>query len=240
LIEAATDEITEDSGTAFQVCVRAEDLRELPRLSRLLKFHGCAVRAGADPVRYRPLLIASRSQLTQWPHNAEYLAMRAELVSLAANERTLMIGLSAQDSNIQDIFAASSSRMTWAWPCVPPAHVFTEETLGNDQVNILKVVYRETYTTNGVDINAGALFRAFAKPALSALVLHVLFAKLSTYARLADSPGLAIEDHDGIRHSIVLIRNHVANSAGSDRVAFIQTLISTSSRIRNCSGPYSC
>ena len=231
LIEAAADELTEGSGTALQVCVRAEDLRQPPLLARLLKFHGCAVRAGADPVRYRPLLIASHSQITQWPHNPAFAQMREELVTLAVTKCTLMIGLSAQDSNIKDIFAASYRRMNWGWPCVHPAHVFTEETLGPDQVTILRVVYSGAYAQNGIDINAGALFRAFAKPALSALVLHVLFAKLSTYARLAEAPGLASEDHDEIRKGIVLIRKHIANSSSSDRLAFIQTLIATSSRI---------
>src|ERR1039458_281036 len=230
LIEAAVDELTECSGTALQICVRVEDLREAPLLARLLKFHGCAVRAGANPAVYRSLLIARRSQITEWPHNPAYAAMRQQLVNLAATKPTLMIGLSAQDSNIQDVFAEACSLMAWNWPCVPPAHVFAEDALGQDQLNILKFVYREAYTRSGTEIEAGALFRAFAKPALTALVLHVLFEKLHTFSRLVDAPLLAAADHDDIKQGLILLRNRVADSADSDRLAFVRTLVKASSR----------
>jgi hypothetical protein len=230
LIEAAVEELTEGSGTALQICVRAEDLREAPLLARLLKFHGCAVRAGANPVVYRSLLIARRSQITDWPHNTAYAAMRQQLVNLAATKPTLMIGLSAQDSNIQDVFAEARALMTWNWPCVPPAHVFAEDALGQDQINILKFVYRESYASSGAEIEAGALFRAFAKPALTALVLHVLFEKLCTFARVVDAPRLTAADHDDVKQGLILLRNRIADSANSDRLAFVRTLVAASSR----------
>jgi hypothetical protein len=230
LIEAAMEELTERSGTALQICVRAEDLRDTPLLARLLKFHGCAVRAGANPAVYRSLLIARRSQITAWPHNPAYAAMHEQLVNLAATKRTLMIGLSAQDSNIQNLFAEACALMTWNWPCVPPAHVFAEDALGQDQINILRFVYRESYSSSGTEIEAGALFRAFAKPALTALVLHVLFEKLHTFARLVDAPQLAAADHDAIKQGLILLRNRIADSADSDRLAFVRTLVTASSR----------
>lgn len=101
LIEAAVNQLTDATGNALRVCVIPDDLREPPLLSRLLKFHGCAVRAGANPGAYRPLLIARYSQIIGWPHNNDYDLMRLQLVNLAATRRTLMIGLSAQDVNIQ-------------------------------------------------------------------------------------------------------------------------------------------
>jgi hypothetical protein len=230
LIEAAVEELTEAPDTAVQVCIRAEDFREEPRPARLLKFHGCAVRAGIDPDVYRPFLIARRSQITAWPHNAAYATMRHRLVDLAATRCTLMIGLSAQDTNIQDVFAEAQSLMTWTWPCVPPAHVFAENALGEDQLNILRFVYREAYDRSGNEIEDGALFPAFAKPALSALVLHVLFAKLCAYARLAEAPHLADVDYDDIDHGLLLLRNCIAESAGTHRLNFILALVVTSSR----------
>jgi len=230
LVEAAVNELTEGSGTALQVCVRAEDFREQPLLSRLLKFHGCAVRAGTDPAVYRPLLIARHSQITDWPNNAAYATMRHQLVDLASTKRTLMIGLSAQDSNIQAVFSEARSLMTWTWPCVPPAHVFAEDSLGPDQVNILRFVYREAYASSGTEIEAGALFRAFAKPALTALVLHVLCEKLRTLERLVDAPQLSDADHQAIGRGLQLLRNRIAESADTDRLGFIRTLVATSSR----------
>jgi hypothetical protein len=230
LIEAAVGELTEGSGTALQICVRAEDLRDVPLLARLLKFHGCAVRAGANPAVYRSLLIARRSQITAWPHNPAFAAMRQQLIILATTKPTLMIGLSAQDSNIQDLFAAANALMTWNWPCAPPAYVFAEDALGQDQINILRFVYREFYATHAAEIEAGALFRAFAKPALTALVLHVLFEKLHTFARLVHAPRLAAADHDAIKQGLILLRNRIADSADSDRLAFVRTLVTASSR----------
>jgi hypothetical protein len=156
--------------------------------------------------------------------------MRQQLVNLAATKPTLMIGLSAQDSNIQDVFAEARALMTWNWPCVPPAHVFAEDALGQDQINILKFVYRESYASSGAEIEAGALFRAFAKPALTALVLHVLFEKLHTFARFVDAPRLTAADHDAVKQGLILLRNRVAASADSDRLAFVRTLVTASSR----------
>jgi hypothetical protein len=106
LIEAAVSELTDGVVTTLRVCVRAQDFRELPLRTRLLKFHGCAVRAGRDPATYRPLLIARLSQITQWRYNSSYTIMRQQLIALATAKPTLMIGLSAQDSNIQDVFAS--------------------------------------------------------------------------------------------------------------------------------------
>jgi hypothetical protein len=159
LIEAAVLELTDGADGVLQVCVQGEDLRDRSLRTRLLKFHGCAVRAGRDPVTYRPLLIARLSQITHWPVNAAYKAIRDQLINLAVTTRTLMIGLSAQDTNIQNIFAAAEATMPWTWPCHPPAHVFAEEKLGPDQQNLLKCVYRGAYASNGPAIEAGARIR---------------------------------------------------------------------------------
>jgi hypothetical protein len=63
--------------------------------------------------------------------------------SLATTQRTLMIGLSAQDTNIQDIFADAEATMQWPWPCTPPAHVFAEDAIGMNQRHRLRCVYRD-------------------------------------------------------------------------------------------------
>ena len=70
--------------------------------------------------------------------------------------------------------------MTWAPPCNPPAHVFAENVLAQDQRNILRVVYREAYDHN-VPPSKLALFRAYASPSSTALVLHILCKDLRTF-----------------------------------------------------------
>lgn len=225
LIEAAIDELTSGSGTTLRVCVRAEDLREPPLPTRLLKFHGCAVRAGLDPATYRPLLIARLSQITQWRYNPAYTMMRRQLVDLATTNHTLMIGLSAQDSNIQDLFAEGEALMTWGWPCNPPAHVFAEEALGHDQRNLLRCVYRAAYTANGAAIETGARLPAFAKPLLTALVLHMLCTKLRGFIRAVNAPSLTAADRADLENGVIALRNRVAAAAEPDRLAFIRDFV---------------
>ncbi len=230
LVEAAVDELTGAAGTALRVCVTPDDLREPPLLTRLLKFHGCAVRAAADPPTYRPLLIARYSQITDWPHNNDYELMRRQLVDLAATKPTLMVGLSAQDVNIQFLFAEARAVMAWAWPCDPPAHVFAEDALGPDQRNILRVVYRAAYDANVAAIEAGALFRAFAKPALTALVLHLLCAKLRAFIQNVDAPHLSGAERTAVGQGIVTLRNCVSAGAEPDRLAFMRSLLRTATQ----------
>lgn len=131
LVEAAVVELDGVGSNMLRVCVRSDDLRE-PRLrARLMKFHGCAIRAANDPSTYRPLLVGRQSQITAWPHNAAWGPVRNELVSLAVTKPTLMIGLSAQDHNIQDIFSQAQATMRWPWPSDPPAYVFAADELGS-------------------------------------------------------------------------------------------------------------
>jgi hypothetical protein len=94
----------------------------------------------------------------------------------------------------------------------------------------LRFVYREAYASSGTEIEAGALFRAFAKPALTALVLHVLCEKLRTLARLVDAPQLSDADHQAIGRGLQLLRNRIAESADTDRLVFMRTLVATSAR----------
>jgi hypothetical protein len=150
--------------------------------------------------------------------------MRRQLVDLAATKPTLMVGLSGQDSNIQSLFAEARAVMAWVWPCDPPAHVFAEDALGQDQRNILRVVYRDGYDGNVQAIETGALFRAYAKPALTALVLHVLGAKLRTFVLNVDAPNLNNLERVALGQGILTLRNKVAAAAEPDRLSFVRSL----------------
>ena len=161
LIEFALDELAGAASAVAQIVVMKDEVPDLRRNLRLLKFDGCAVLARREPERYRCALVAQRSQITRWPHDPETAAVRNELVSIATTKPTLMIGLSAQDANIQDIFAEAESAMTWPWPSDVPAHVFSGETLGDDHANILRVVYGAAYDANEAAIEGGAAIRAY-------------------------------------------------------------------------------
>lgn len=184
LIERAVLELAVPGSSPLTVCVAAQDFRQPVSGTRVLKFHGCASKAVLDEALYRPYLVGRRTQITDWPHDDEHKMMRDEMTLLAAKKKTLMIGLSAQDSNIQDLFSASKESLAWEWPVLPPAFVFAEESVGAGQRNILRVAYRSTYEGNEKEIAQSAHLRSFGKPLLAAIVLGVVAEKLVALTRL--------------------------------------------------------
>lgn len=229
LIESALAELA-DPTAVLQVVVLDEDLQESPGVLRLIKFHGCAVRAADDPDTYRDALIARASQISDWAGANETAAIRGELVSLATTKPTLMIGLSAQDENIKAVFSHARARMQWRWSSDLPAHVFAGDRLGRDHVNILKIVYRDDYQGNEAAIAATALIRAYGAQLLTALVLQVAVAKLRAFLAACDAPRLGASDHDALHGGIRFLRDLAAAHADDGRLAFIRGFIETQTR----------
>ncbi len=106
LIERAVERLS-GGRRLLQVVVDPDHLRDPAGRTRLIKFHGCAIYARDDPGTYRRFLTATRPQITNWPHNPRVDALRTVLRGVATNSRTLMIGLSLQDTNLQDLFAGA-------------------------------------------------------------------------------------------------------------------------------------
>jgi hypothetical protein len=231
LIEAALRELNGDPDEVLRVVVLPEELRELDRDLTLLKFHGCAVLADLDPTKYRASIIASRPQITTWSAKPELKQIRDWMVSRASTKRTLMVGLSAQDENIQQLFAQADATLKWKWPADPPAHVFADEALGQDHRNILEVVYREGYDSNAAQIEAGALIQAYGKPLLTALMLYVLQAKLRAYLDLAESPKLSDDDRDQLATGLRQLSQGLAAVAEPNRLEFVRNLVAGQRRL---------
>ena len=109
--------------------------------------------AAREPSKYRTALVATRPQITAWNgRGSEAEPIRQEMVTLATSTPTLMVGLSAQDENIQQVFSEAKGRMGWSWPSDPPAHVFADEGLGDHHGNILRVVYSDDYHANITEV----------------------------------------------------------------------------------------
>lgn len=231
LIEKAVERLS-GGKPLLQVVVDPDHLRDpAGRRSRLIKFHGCAVYASQEPNVYRAFLTATRPQITFWPHNPRFAVLRTMLRGVATNSRTLMVGLSLQDTNLQDLFAAARADNPWPWPPAPPpqGHVFCANEIGFHQTNMLRVVYDAAYGPNRAAIEASALIRAYAKPALLGFVLHLLCAKLSSLAsRACRGPlvGASAEIAGGLRW----LRDHVASMADGDRLTFLNRFIELWSR----------
>lgn len=123
-----------------------------------------------------------------------------------------MLGLSAQDANIQGLFAAAQATMAWPWPSHPPAYAFSENALGADQEGLLQNVYHQDYTpANRLAMEGEALVQAFAKPLLLSLFLYVCTAKLKFLVSIC-LPGLAAEDHEKLDEGLTYARNVLADS----------------------------
>jgi hypothetical protein len=227
LVEKAILELA-GSSDAVRVVVRPEDLRGAEPLANLYKFHGCAVLASADPDSYRDRIIGRWSQIVGWSARRENAAVAARLVDAAATKPTLMLGLSAQDANIQGIFSAAEARMTWPWPVTPAACVFCEEALGPDQQVLLQNVYRTSISpANGAAIRASAHVRAFAKSFLPALWYHVLASKL-TALTLRATPTLSQAERDELTRGILNLRDQAASACQPDhQEAFVRKSIWT-------------
>lgn len=181
LVEKALDILA--GGKPIQrVAIAPDDTRTGRRRTNLYKFHGCAKSALEDPTRFRPLLVARQNQINGWIANNQVMANA--LINLIVTKPTLMLGLSAQDSNIQSLFANAQVQMPWHFPARPPAYAFAENTLGGDQESLLQNVYHQEFNAGTrAAIKADALVQAFAKPLLLALLLFVLTEKLKCLVR---------------------------------------------------------
>ncbi len=231
LIESALKRLAEAPAAILKVIVLGNEFRGPVARTRLLKFHGCAVLAGQDPAKYRASLIGRYSQVTGWPDDDASAAMRESMRTLAVTRPTLMIGLSAQDTNIQAVFSQAQSVMPWDWPEEVPAHIFAGDTLGEIHQNILRVVYRQAYDADPGAIESGSLIRAYAKPLLVALVLDVLAIKAYAAARTAEAPGLSPLDLEAIKEGLWKLRDHLASFAGTGTLDFINGFLARYRRL---------
>ena len=224
LIEGAIAAMT-GGQPALSICARPEDLRNPAPRGRLIKFHGCAVLATLNEAAYRRFLVARQSQINGWAAWPENAAVRVRLADLVATKPTLMIGLSAQDANIQALFAQAAVQMPWRWPTNPPSYVFSANELGWDQQGLLQNVYRQDMTPgNRQQIVDEARIQAYAKPLLLALVLHLLCSKVRALVDLA--PGaMPAADRQSLRDGVMALRNQVAASVAPDPLTFINAFI---------------
>ena len=161
--------------------------------------------------------MATRRQITTWNTSHETKLILDKMVALATTKPTLMIGLSAQDENIQRVFAQAEADMRWSWPADPPAHIFGGSRLESDHVNMLRVVYGDDYNANAAQIEQEALIRAYGKPLLTALVLFVLTAKLAAYLAEADAPQLQDADRQQLTDGLHALCRRLAGAADRAR-----------------------
>lgn len=185
-IEAAVERLSNGVPGVMQVIVDPDQLRGPAGRARLLKFHGCIVHATREPLIYRRFLTGSYSQIMDWPERVEFAAMCNAVVGLATAQKTLVLGLSIQDNNLQTLFARAKQTHAWPWPCAPaaPAHIFCEDSIQQGQRDVLRLAYGDAYNNAPAAVHEATLLRAWGENVLIALVLKLLTDKLARLMRL--------------------------------------------------------
>lgn len=225
LVERAVDTLTDGNvALSLTVVARPADLQQPRNKTRLIKFHGCAVKAQGDPGQYRQWLVASNDQVAAFCTRANNQGLVTALTHIVGSKRTLMLGLSAQDSNIQGIFNKAANELTWQLGDPPPSYVFSEQELGMDQRSLLKNVYRDQIKPDNLTaVFEAARIQAYAKRLLTALLLDVWSRKLQALISLAPGP-LPLAERQHLCAGIVSLRNHLADAAEPE-LDFIDALL---------------
>ncbi len=232
-IEAAVHKLAGGDASVVQPVVDPDHLRAAAGKARLLKFHGCIIHATREPEVFRKYLTGSHTQITQWRDNPEFASMVAAVTTVATNLKTLVLGLSIQDANLQGVFAAAQRIHAWPWPCEPdaPGHIFCEDEIKEGQRDILKVVYGDSYNDYIQPIEAGAHIRAWAEQVLIALVLKLLTDKLARLMQLQLAASGVAGIEAGLATALKALRDAAAVSAVGDRTQFTNLAISLWSRL---------
>ncbi|MDR6955511.1 hypothetical protein J2X65_004891 [Ancylobacter sp. 3268] len=212
LIEKAMQILDGANSAVLQVRVLPTDVQNNLRRARLYKFHGCALLAGQNETAYRPKIVARQSQIDGWAAKPENRVIAAKLVDLAISKATLMLGLSAQDTNIQSVFVDANTQLPATFPTHPPAVIVSEDQVRARQRNLLHNFYRNDYPTQSPAIHAASLVRAYANALLPALWLHIVCAKLASMIDTA-AAGLPAADRDELRLGLAKLRDLVAGGA---------------------------
>lgn len=225
LIERAVVGLTDNNpALSPTVVARPVDLQLHRNKTRLIKFHGCAVKATENPGDYRQWLVATHDQVVGWCTKGGNTGLVTALTHLVSTKPTLMLGLSAQDVNIQAIFNGAANQLMWQLSQSPPSYVFAENELGMDQRSLLKNVYSGQITMANLNsVFEAARIQAFAKPLLTALLLDVLSRKLQALILLA--PGqLSATERQVLQDGVRALRDSLAEAA-LPTIDFVEALL---------------
>jgi hypothetical protein len=236
-IETAVERLSNGVPGMLQVVVDPAQLRSAPGRARLLKFHGCIVHATREPDIFRRHLIASHPQIVRWPVGNEFAAMRNQIEGLATNSKTLVMGLSIQDMNLQTVFASAAQTNAWPWPCAPHAmaQIFCEDDIQQGQRDVLTLVYGDAYNDDMAAVDEASLLRAWGEKVLIALVLKVLTDKLARLMELGLTQAGKGPIAAALAPALSLLRDDIAALAvpapgETNRTAFVNQAIALWSR----------
>lgn len=232
LVEKAMTSICRENDP-LSVVVKSTDLQNEPNKPKLVKFHGCAIRAKADESTYRRYIVGRGSQIASWASTNRLTALADHLKNTISSHPTLMLGLSVQDFNIQGLFAEATGTLAWVWPGERPSFVFSEQDVSQGQINLLKIVYGEDVYQGDArsQIQEASKIKAFAKPLLLALILYIFTEK--TIKLSMTLPAISAEAMaTWVRDGLVAIRNNIALADNDNHLFMTESLIKSVSQLR--------
>lgn len=209
LVEKAVALLAGSGVGVMQVRVLPDDVRDNTARARLYKFHGCAVLAGRDEAHYRGRLVGRASQIHGWADKAENKVIAAKLVDLAVSKSTLMLGLSTQDTNIQNFFVVAQGSLPSHFPTHPPSVILSEQDVGADQLSLLQNFYKLDYDGKAAEIEQASLLKSYGQSLLPALWLHVIAAKLEALVAAAATE-LSDAAHQALKSDLRNLRDTAA------------------------------
>lgn len=237
-IEAAVERLTGGVPGMLQVVVDPNQLRGPAGRARLLKFHGCIVHATREPAVFRRFLTGSYTQIMGWPQSNDFAAMCQAVVGLATSHKTMVLGLSIQDNNLQTLFSRAEAIHAWPWPSAPaaPAHIFCEDNIRPGQRDVLRLSYGAAYNHNPSAMHDATLLRAWGEKVLIALVLKLLTDKLAHLVDLTLAPLGKSAIGAALNPLLGELRDDIADLAvpppgGPSRTPFVNTAIAIWSRL---------
>jgi hypothetical protein len=190
------------------------------------------VRAIREENKYRPLLVARSGQIQSWINTQIFKVVRDQLEAVIQRSRAILIGLSAQDVNIKNLFSSVGAIQGWKWNDNPTPIVISAETLGQDQKDLLLGAYEGEYDANRDQICEAARVRAYAKPLLLAILLSVLTEKLKVLTSDITAPNLNAADHVKLEAGLVFVRDMIAEAGNANRLDLAVSLAAGLSRVR--------
>jgi hypothetical protein len=223
LVEKA---LTDMSGTSslLDVYVDVDDPRDAFGHAEIAKFHGCAVRALDDAEKYSSKLIATSAQISKFHGDVTYAHMRDHLRDLTTRMRSLVLGLSVQDSDLLLIFRGAADRSPWPWDTSHPAYLFAEPVILPSQRDVLEVAYGDEFGSERPNILERSALGTYAGPMAAALLIEVLASKLlaALHRHLSLPEGVVAL----LELGILRIVSRIVHAFGGDELSIATFLLS--------------
>jgi hypothetical protein len=137
------------------------------------------------------------------------------------DHRTLVLGLSFQDTNLIQLNYNATHDHPWKWDETKPAYVVAAQHLQDGHTNILKSAYGDDYISNRARVQSKSLLPLYAEPVLAAFVIRIIGLKIAALlGRMEDinSPSLtqsllnALEERQDLLSRVADVRPDLLES----------------------------